>query len=222
MNPADGLQSTESVKNSYDFMVDVPDDEWWDSLFGTDRSDSTGDRALSYPRTLQLGSIPLSRHSRRQSLSSHPLSNPHLPGDESNTQAIESSTDYLNTVDTQTEPRAYSNDLYPSEAIDTTGPHDILGIIGMDSASQDLWPDNKAPPDRPHGISTLDQPQSRALTARSNEHEANCDNFLFGLGENFLRSNAPPVNRAECFTRRPGETLLAFLPGQPTLAKFLH
>lgn len=41
-----GQGNSELAENSYENTIDILDDEWWNSIFGLDHSNATGDQPL--------------------------------------------------------------------------------------------------------------------------------------------------------------------------------
>ncbi len=197
---ADGLRSSEPVKNTYTNTIETPDDEWWDSCFRTGYYDLTEDEALPRPAEAALGStLPLS-YNRGYPLSSDPSSSPYFSEISTGYPTIQSPTGLRDTLDAQIAPHLdNSGDSLPSTALNIAASLDMFGAIGIESASHKLGPYYVTPPDDSHGINCALGKQSQLpfLPLETSDYDAN---FLFGHHEPAVASDALPVNRAECFT----------------------
>ncbi len=197
---ADGSWSSELVKNTYKNTIEIPDEQWWNACFRTGYSDLTEDGALPRPAEATLSSTLSLSNNRGYPLSSDPSSSPYVSEISTGYPSVQSPTGLRDTLDAQvTSHLDNSDDRFPSTTFNIAAPLDLFGAIGIDSASHELGPYNRTPPDESHGINCAFGKQSQLpfLPLETSDYDAN---FLFGHHEPSVASGALPVNRAECFT----------------------
>lgn len=200
VSPVDGLLGSDIAEISYEDTIEIPDDGWWDSVFGTAHSNTTEDEALSAPTTTAFScTAPLS-NSVDHSQSSHPLSRPPFARAKISCHAIQSPTYPLTTFDAPLAPHlSWPSDPFSSPAFDISVPNDSLRAIGIVPLGHKSAPDNTTLPDRFHNVrcSLEQRPQAPVLAAETKSYDAQHGDFPFGLGEPYSQSGALRVNRAQ-------------------------
>ena len=208
---ADGLQVSESFDGNYNSVVNIPHNAWWDSLFGIDRSKTTGDQAPAEPATAALGSKPSPSNSMGHLSSLVPSIEPYFTGSCSTLQAIQSKTGIVATCNADFLPctDGPSNTFSPSSTFDLAVPYQPLGAIGMESTGHESALGITTQPDQSFGIRCgLDQQsQTPSSLAQTNECHMAFHNLLSGSDGSTLHNQQHPdtsdalaVNRAGCYT----------------------
>ena len=211
-SPLDGPQICGPLEDNYENKIEIPEDTWWDSIFGIDDFKATGDQVLPNPPTAALGSTPSSSSGSGQSPSLHLFNNHLLAGDQLSGQVAQSPTDYLGTFNARSAPHPDElSKTVPSSRLDITAPYDPLAVMGIKSAGHGSGPHSVTPPNRSYDLrSGLEQqPQTPSLVAETNIYSACHGALLLGPDGSSVHSQRTPepntgdalaVNRAGCLT----------------------
>ncbi|CAD6588361.1 MAG: hypothetical protein ASARMPRED_003534 [Alectoria sarmentosa] len=195
----DGLWDFDPVENFYKNTIDTPDDEWWNSIFGIDHSNTTGDQALLEPATPAFGSTPSLHNNGGHSSSLYPLRNPFSAGARYTYPDIQPATDFHATSD----PR-FTLDL---GGINETSSSLTLGNLVFSNSREAVSTGATGhgsgsvitiPPGGSYDIrhSLEQQPLTPPRFTKTSTYDRNHEDRLYGIASSLHRQRSPDTSEA--------------------------